>query len=449
MLFNSPTFLFVFLPITLAGFALAGRIGHAWALLWLAGLSVAFYAGNGVAHTLLLLGSIAVNYGLGQHLATHGRSRWLAVGVAGNLALLGWFKYAGFATAALPIGISFYTFTQIAWLVDAAAGRAGRTGPRDYLLFVTWFPHLVAGPLLHHGATVPQFRDPAMVRFTHQGIATGAMLFLTGLFKKVVLADSVAPVADGLFAAGQPAGAFAAWAGVVAYTLQIYFDFSGYSDMALGLSRLFNVRLPVNFDSPYQARSIVDFWRRWHISLSSFLRDYVYIPLGGNRLGRRRRYANLLATMLLAGLWHGAGWTFVAWGAWHGVLLVGNHLWSERFPGPPRFPGLAWAGTLLAVMLGWVLFRAPDFVTALQVYAGMAGLHGAGIVPERSTLAILAVLAGIALVLPNIGRMLRDEAPALSLRWQPGAIWATAGFAMLVGVLLRMGRASPFLYAQF
>ena len=210
-----------------------------------------------------------------------------------------------------------------------------------------------------------------MVRFTHQGVATGAMLFLTGLFKKVVLADSVAPVADGLFAAGQPAGAFAAWAGVVAYTLQIYFDFSGYSDMALGLSRLFNVRLPVNFDSPYQARSIVDFWRRWHISLSSFLRDYVYIPLGGNRLGRRRRYANLLATMLLAGLWHGAGWTFVAWGAWHGVLLVGNHLWSERFPGPPRFPGLAWAAMSFAFSL-----YVGHFGTYDRTYGSLGALAG-------------------------------------------------------------------------
>jgi D-alanyl-lipoteichoic acid acyltransferase DltB (MBOAT superfamily) len=457
MLFNSYLFLFVFLPAVLAGFAVACRFGPRVACGWLVAASVAFYAANGLAFTALLLGSAMVNFVLGQRLAAGG-GRWLLrVAVAGNLALLGWFKYAGFLVGplVLPVGISFFTFTQIGYLVDSARGATGRAGVLHYLLFVTWFPHLVAGPLLHHARTIAQFRDPGTFRLREEAVAVGASVFLIGLFKKVVLADAIAPLADTAFAPGVAAGlgAGGAWAGALAYTLQIYFDFSGYSDMAIGLSRMFNIALPVNFDSPYRASSIIAFWRRWHMSLSGFLRDYVYIPLGGNRHGVLRRYGNLMATMVLAGVWHGAGWNFAAWGAWHGALLVVAHRW-----GWPR--GMAgWALTTLAVMLGWVLFRAPDMAAAGAFYAAMAGLDGVGVAPGVRDGLVLAALSGIALLLPNVRQLMageilalpvRDPAAApMRLRWRPGLVWAGACFVMLALCLLRMTQVSPFLYYQF
>ncbi len=469
MLFNSYAFILLFLPVALAGHALAARNFPRAATPWLALMSLVFYAGNGPAHTALLLASVAVNHRLGRALA-RGAPRWLLpTGVAANLAVLGWFKYAAFAAetlglatipaaavrAALPIGISFYTFTQIAWLADAAAGRAGKASAPDYLLFVTWFPHLVAGPLLHHGETVPQFQRPGF-RPTAESIAVGASVFAIGLFKKIILADEIAPIADDLFAPGgaATAGAATAWAGALAYTFQLYFDFSGYSDMAAGLSCMFGVRLPANFDSPYRATSIIEFWRRWHISLSAFLRAYVYIPLGGNRASRPRQYANLLATMLLAGLWHGAGWTFIAWGALHGALLALNHAWPAR-PLPRPF---AWAATMLAVIAGWVLFRAPDFATAGTIYAAMAGTHGLGPTPAPRALALLPLLTAIVLLLPNMRQWTHPEplllpgptTPApLPIRWRPTLPWAATCFALFLLALLRMSRASPFLYAQF
>jgi D-alanyl-lipoteichoic acid acyltransferase DltB (MBOAT superfamily) len=382
----------------------------------------------------------------------------LAAGVTANLLALGWFKYAGFLVGPilLPVGISFFTFTQIGYLVDRARGEAaedapGWRGALHYLLFVTWFPHLVAGPLLHHRRTIAQLRDPATYRLRHEAVAVGASAFLVGLFKKVVLADAIAPLADAAFAPGAASGlgAAGAWAGAAAYAMQIYFDFSGYSDMAIGLSRMFNVAIPLNFDSPYRACSIVAFWRRWHISLSAFLRDYVYIPLGGNR---RHVGFNLMATMLLAGAWHGAGWNFVAWGVWHGALLVAAHRW-----GWPR--GVAgWAATMLAVLLGWVLFRAPDLAAAGAYYRAMAGLDGLGMAPGVRDLLVLAGLGGIAVGLPNLRQMMagealalpaREGAPAAPLRWRPGVVWAGACAAMLGLSLLRMTEVSPFLYYQF
>ncbi|MCX7384450.1 MAG: MBOAT family protein [Alphaproteobacteria bacterium] len=477
MLFNSYAFILLFLPVALAGHALTARHGTRAACLWLGLMSLGFYAGNGLAHTVLLLGSIAVNYRLGRALALGGPRWLLGAAVAANLLLLGWFKYAVFAAetlgldtgitgaavrAMLPIGISFYTFTQIAWLVDAAGGRAGKAGGAEYLLFVTWFPHLVAGPLLHHGETVPQFQRPATFRPTAEGIAIGASVFAIGLFKKVVLADEIAPAADALFATGaaQSAGFLAAWGGALAYTFQLYFDFSGYSDMAVGLSRMFGVRLPANFDSPYRATSIIEFWRRWHMSLSAFLRAYVYIPLGGNRRGRARQYVNLMATMVLAGLWHGAGWNFVAWGAWHGVLLGLNHAWNARASAAPGRIGrsIGWGATMLAVIAGWVLFRAPDFPSALAIYTAMVGAHGVGFLPPPRALVLIPLMAGIVLLLPNMRQWMEGEALVLpgphgpapvALRWRPNLLWAGVCFALFALALQRMTRVSPFLYAQF
>ena len=471
MLFNSYPFLLAFLPLALAGFVLFGRLGPGAGCLWLTAASLIFYVGNGLAFTALLLASATVNYAIGTALGKRAQAatptRWLLrAGVAGNLLLLGWFKYLFFLAGlfdlaspalhvALPIGISFFTFTQIAYLIDAASGKAEPTGPVAYLLFVTWFPHLVAGPLLHHISTIPQFRDPRTFRLRADSVAIGLTVFCIGLFKKVVLADEIAPTADALFTpeAAAAAGLAVSWTGTLAYTMQIYFDFSGYSDMAIGLSRLFNIHLPANFDSPYQARSIIEFWRRWHMSLSAFLRDYVYIPLGGNRGGAWHQARNVALTMLLAGIWHGAGWTFIAWGAWHATLLVIAHAWRGS-----AIRG-GWPLTLLAVILGWVVFRAPDIATAATVYAGMAGLHGLGALPDARALILIAAMAGIALILPNTRQLMANEtlvlpmrtaAPALlPSRWRPTPYWAAACLAMLTAALLQMTRVSPFLYYQF
>jgi alginate O-acetyltransferase complex protein AlgI len=406
MLFPSYEFIFMFLPITLGGFFLAARAGHQWASAWLAVASLFFYGCWNPRFVLLLLASIAFNYAMGAAIgkaggAPHGR-RLLAAAIAANLLLLGIFKYANFfiSTAnrltgaeipilsiVLPLGISFFTFTQIAFLVDVHRGLAREYNPIHYALFVSYFPHLVAGPILHHQQMMPQFEGPAIYRINAENIAVGLTMFTIGLAKKVLLADNFGEYASPVFDAardGQDVSLMVAWAGALAYSLQLYFDFSGYSDMAVGLSRLFGIHIPLNFDSPYKARNIIEFWRRWHMTLSKFLRDYLYIPLGGNRQGKVRRYVNLLITMLLGGLWHGAGWTFVAWGALHGAYLIVNHGWQalcrRSMPthgGSSRVGGiLGTAVTFLAVVVAWVFFRSENFTAAIRILHGMAGLNG-------------------------------------------------------------------------
>jgi alginate O-acetyltransferase complex protein AlgI len=414
LLFTSGEFLFVFLPVTLlVFFALARFAGRAAAAGWLAVASLIFYGYWRIEHTVLLVLSIAFNYAFGEWiLKARNRSGsssrvLLAVAIAANLATLAYFKYADFflRTAAdlsgadipllgvvLPLGISFFTFTQIAYLVDVHAGKVVERNPIHYALFVTYFPHLIAGPVLHHAEMMPQFRSADIYRPQLRNFVIGLAFLLMGLAKKVLIADSVAPVANMVFGAGAdvPLATSAAWLGVSAYTLQIYFDFSGYSDMAVGLSLLIGVRLPYNFNSPYQAWNITEFWRRWHMTLSRFLRDYLYVPLGGNRHGRARRYVNLMLTMLLGGLWHGASWTFVIWGGLHGAYLVVNHGWQwlrEKMGWQPAASGVAAivgrgvsvAFTLLCVMVGWVFFRAVDAASATGILASMFGLREGGV----------------------------------------------------------------------
>jgi len=336
MLFNSYPFIFLFLPIVLLGYFALGRQGKLAPVIWLALASLAFYAFSGWQFVPLLLASIAFNATVGYLLIARKmraglRLAALIVGVGGDLLVLGIFKYAGFFAAnlnalfstafavniLLPVGISFYSFTQIAFLVDAYRGNVARYALPHYALFVTYFPHLIAGPILHHKDMIPQFEDAK--RPDPHLILCGLIIFGIGLFKKTGLADGIQPLVALAF--GQATPSFdQAWIGALAYTFQLYFDFSGYSDMAIGMSLMFGIFLPLNFDSPYKATSIIEFWRRWHMTLSQFLRDYLYIPLGGNRRGRVLRYLNLMITMLLGGLWHGAAWTFVAWGALHGPI---------------------------------------------------------------------------------------------------------------------------------
>jgi alginate O-acetyltransferase complex protein AlgI len=494
MLFTTAAFLLLFLPVTLAGFFVLGRRSHSAAAAWLFLASLLFYGYWMPAFTLLLLASIAVNFLVGGHVARQVRSgrapvgrRWLVAGLVFNLSLLGYFKYANFfidnlnavlgtdwswGRVILPIGISFYTFTQIAYLVDAYEGKVEETNPVHYGLFVTYFPHLIAGPVLHHAQMMPQFADPAIYRPQAARLIGGMAIFLIGMFKKVVLADGMSPYADAVFrpvdGGAMPLGS-EAWLGAWAYTLQIYFDFSGYSDMAIGLSWLFNVKLPFNFDSPYQARSISDFWRRWHISLSNFLRDYLYIPLGGNRFGSLRRYGNLAATMLLGGLWHGAGWTFVIWGALHGLYLTVNHAFrgwlGERRHGwlqdRAAYRVGSWALTLLAVVFAWVFFRAETLSGAIRMVQAMFGLGASGAeasllwqagLPLTTGMLWGTVLSGVALFAPNSNRigqhLMRElEAPA---SWRPmlagGVVAATA---MLLLVNVARDSVSAFIYFNF
>jgi len=406
MLFNSYVFIFAFLPVVFFGFYAIGRYSHNLALLWLTLASLFFYGWWDVHFVGLLLGSIVCNYGfgylIGQRLSklTGSPKLLLVSAIFANMILLGYFKYANFfvenlnqlagttlfiGEVFLPLGISFFTFTQLAFLVDTYQGKVKEYSFIHYTLFVTYFPHLIAGPVLHHKEMMPQFAKNNTCTINLENVAAGLSIFVLGLTKKVLIADSMADIASPIFDAvssgGQPVF-LESWVGALAYTLQLYFDFSAYSDMAIGLSLMFNVRLPLNFNSPYKATSIIEFWRRWHMTLSRFLRDYLYIPLGGSRHGKSRRYVNLMATMLLGGLWHGAGWTFVIWGGLHGFYLMINHAWrnlTQRmgWGDGGRLSNLA-ASTLtfLAVVVGWVFFRADSFSSAVHLLQGMTGMNG-------------------------------------------------------------------------
>lgn len=410
MLFNSYEFLFLFLPTTLVFFfALSGARRFKAAAAWLALVSIFFYGYWSPRYVVLLLTSILFNFTAGHAILRsrlthrHGRARQLLIlAVAANLAALAYFKYANFFVDSinlvagtgiglpqivLPIGISFFTFTQIAFLVDTYHQKVRESRFIPYTLFVTFFPHLIAGPVLHHAEMMPQFAREETYRFSTRHFLIGTAFLAVGLFKKVVLADGIQPFVGPVFDgdAAYRLTAIEAWGGVLAYTLQLYFDFSGYSDMAIGLSKMVNIDLPLNFNSPYRATNITEFWRRWHMTLSRFLRDYLYIPLGGNRKGPLRRYVNLTLTMLLGGLWHGAGWTFIIWGGLHGLYLVVHQCWQalrERVLGHElsrtTITGRAAATllTFLSVVIAWVFFRATSLDAALRVLEAMLGVNG-------------------------------------------------------------------------
>ena len=420
MLFNSPVFIFIFVPITLLAFFLLNAAGRPLlARGWMVVTSLFFYAYWNPAYLPLLLGSLVVNYAISHfmHGQTERRPRQVLMiaGLVFNLGVLGIFKYANFfvdsfnvsfgtgfslAKIILPLAISFFTFEQIAFIVDTFKGKTKRYNPIDYSLFVVFFPQLIAGPIMHPQEMLPQFAGKRH-RFQTDDFSIGLTLFLIGLGKKVLIADTLgafgSPVFDATLAGATPT-LFEAWGGTLAFTLQLYFDFSGYSDMAIGLGRMIGVHIPLNFNSPYQARNIIDFWQRWHMSLSRWLKEYLYIPLGGNRKGTVRRYLNLMITMLLGGLWHGAGWTFVLWGGLHGIYLVINHGWRnlskrtgltlENRGG--RFLGRAL--TFLAVVVGWTYFRAEDLSAANTLLAGMVGANGVSLPQQLS--GVLAPVRG-------------------------------------------------------
>lgn len=393
MLFNSPVFLFAFLPLVLlivsAILRMAGRRAGVISLI---AASFLFYGWDRPVLMLLLAGSIIVNWMIARYLASTGAGRRkllvLWIGIFANLVVLGYFKYADFFAGmvglhargiVLPLAISFFTFQQIAFLVDTYRGQTGLTGPLNYAASVAFFPHLIAGPLIHYKKIMAQFETRFEVSL--QNFWIGLPLFAIGLAKKCGIADPIASLCDPIYARAVrgPLDVISAWIAAFGYTAQLYFDFSAYSDMAIGLGFMFGIALPINFLSPYKATSAIEFWRRWHITLSKFLRDYLYIPLGGNRLGRERRYLNLMLVMLLGGLWHGAGWTFVVWGGMHGAYLVINHAWRHLVTrnislSVQRALAPVYATvTFLAVVFAWVLFRSADVDTAMHVFTGMFG----------------------------------------------------------------------------
>jgi len=494
MLFNSYAFILGFMPVTLLlfhGLLAAGLARSSIALLAL--LSLGFYGWWNPIYLLLIVPLIVANFALAACIVPRAGRRpraakpLLILGIVLNLATLGYFKYANFfvdnlnavsgldlvlGKVVLPIGISFFTFQKIAFLVDAYRGKVDRLNFIDYALFVTFFPQLIAGPIVHHSEVIRQFRERAAVSMPT--IALGVTIFAIGLAKKVILADTAALYASPRFdavAAGARPDALAAWGAALAYTAQLYFDFSGYSDMAIGAGLLFGIRLPVNFASPYKADSIIDFWRRWHITLSRFLRDYLYVPLGGNRKGPARRYVNLSITMVLGGFWHGAGWTFVIWGALHGFYLVVNHLWralrGRSGHGPESFTalgrGLGQAITFVAVVIAWVFFRSEDVGSAVQMLLAMAGSNGVGrleSVESAGALAVSTLLLAIAWFAPNTQELTGYEGPEgayattpacrpPTLRWQPSAGWAVAVGCLFGIALMLMSKVSEFIYFQF
>ncbi|MEQ1637189.1 MAG: MBOAT family protein [Methylococcales bacterium] len=510
MLFNSYAFIFGFLPIAFAGFYYLSLKRQNLVGLWLLLCSLFFYAWWSPRYVFLLLASILFNFTLGRALARNQqqfRKTLLAFGVGGNLLVLGYYKYAHFLvnilqqwvgfdgqlpSIVLPLGISFFIFTQIAFLVDAYRGEVREANFIHYSLFVTYFPHLIAGPVLHHHEMMPQFANPERFRLHWENLSVGLTLFALGLFKKVVLADGAATFANPLFSSalqGEVLSFWGAWGGALAYTFQLYFDFSGYSDMAIGLSCLFGVKLPCNFNSPYQAVNIIEFWRCWHMTLSRFLRDYLYIPLGGSRKGAIRRYANLLITMILGGLWHGAAWTFIVWGGLHGIYLVINHAWQKLrlFLGQDLTRSSVtgrWLGrclTFLAVVIAWVIFRAENVDAAVNILHAMTGFQGVTLpvswqnilplsliktlqqggitfagVPEYGQGCLILALWALVWFTPNTQQIMCRFSPTLDkvaaisrYQWQP-----TLGNLLVISVVLlyaltEIGKVSDFLYFQF
>ncbi|MGI0489261.1 MBOAT family O-acyltransferase [Pantanalinema rosaneae CENA516] len=521
MLFNSLEFIFLFLPLTLVGFFHLGtRSQYHLALAWLLASAIFFYSWSNPTNVIVLLSSVLLNYGIGAvlneqiHLAIS-KKVTLFIGVLLNLSFLGYFKYANFfiettnslfdtnlyiSKIALPLGISFFTFQQIAYLVDSYRGETkSNYSFLHYATFVTFFPYLLAGPINHHKAIITQFFDRTLYRLNLENITIGITLFSLGLFKKVVLADGVAPYANQVFTAASHQDVsltlFEAWLGALAYTLQLYFDFSGYSDMAIGIAKLFGIQLPINFNSPYKSLSIIEFWRRWHITLSNFLRDYLYIPLGGNRKGEIRRNINLMITMLLGGLWHGAGWSFVLWGGLNGVYLLINHQWRsyrQRIWGQDLNPSPYWSRflsgliTFIAVVIGWVFFRARDMHTAWIMLQGMVrvqGLDFTDLMPnleieieqvediyELDPLMLTLIIGGLLLIvwcLPNTQQWIGEHHLAnhqqqsaitnnakpsqwcKKFYWQPNQFWAVICAILSVIALLNLVKVSEFLYFEF
>jgi D-alanyl-lipoteichoic acid acyltransferase DltB (MBOAT superfamily) len=526
MLFNSYLFILVFLPIAVVGFYAIGSKGaQRMAILWLFLVSLFFYGWWNPVYLWLISASLLFNYTIGvalsKYLHPSLRKCILTGGIAANVVALGYFKYASFIVTnlhvalgtnyhlekiILPLAISFFTFEQIAYVVDVYRGETEQYEFPRYCIFVIFFPQLIAGPIVHHNEMLPQFAKDKTYRLNPENLAVGITIFTIGLFKKVVFADRLAEYATPVFdvaGTGAPLTFFETWFGALAYTFQLYFDFSGYSDLAIGTARMFGILLPLNFHSPYKANNIIEFWRRWHITLSRFLKDYLYVPLGGNRKGEVRRSINIMLTMLLGGLWHGAAWNFALWGTLHGVYLLVNQAWRKLSGSLGRDlkktsmcgRGASWLITFTAVVVGWVFFRAESLDGAINMLRGMSGqqgfalpshylrvlnkifnlgdyVAGLGLVFDNrvfvgggfsvASVGLLVVAALSAWYGPNTQQFMIRYRPALEiyrgeikawrfsgLRWENSRAWALGVALTFALSLFHLTRISEFLYFNF
>lgn len=484
MLFNSYEYILLFLPLTLLIYFSINRAGHYTAAkVWLVLASWFFYSYWNPAYFPLLIASTLVNFSIGTLL---GKSKWappvrrwvLIAGLAFNLGLLGYYKYADFfirdvngVTGSeipllhliLPLGISFFTFQQIAFLVDTYRGESREYRLTNYALFVAFFPQLIAGPIVHHREMMGQFEEADKKRWNSENVARGLFIFMIGLAKKVLIADTFAVWATYGFDTAASLTLLEGWITSLSYSLQLYFDFSGYTDMAIGAALMFNIVLPINFFSPYRSLSIQDFWRRWHMTLGRFLRDYIYIPLGGNRASELATYRNTMITFLLGGLWHGAGWTFVFWGFLHGLALVINRLWQKLGLTMPNW--LAWLITFNFVNAAWVFFRAESWADAIKVLQAMAGLTGTALPASLASSMGWLSTAGVSFQAALLGGNLLTAIPAvivfmivvltlrnsIQLKDSFRAGWLTAAITIILAVasILSLTRVSEFLYFNF
>jgi len=489
MLFNSYEFIFLFLPVTLLVYFGLNRMRLTVASnAWLLFASLVFYSWWNVKYLPLILASILFNYTIGYLIVEHGSLRKQPVskkgififGLVGNLAFLGYFKYMDFFIGnvnalfstnlpllqiVLPLGISFFTITQIAFLVDCYEGLVEDRKLLSYSLFVTFFPHLLAGPILHHKEMMPQFDSVRNKVLNYRNLSHGLFIFFIGLFKKVIVADELSKTVKAGFDVAPSLNMVEAWVASLSYTFQLYFDFSGYSDMAIGVGLMFNIILPVNFNSPYKAANIIDFWKRWHMSLSGFITTYLYSPILScfSTITIAKSMVGIFLAMFIAGIWHGAGWTFILWGACHGGALVVNHLWKRRRLPMPRI--LGWVLTFGFVNATMVVFRGKSMADALKVLKGMVGMNGvlpashpvfafsdlgrgqfwrdllAGVKGTDMTLWTLLVILVLTLTLKNSVQLERNFKPS----------WKTLTFVVIIGfyALANMSKVSEFLYFQF
>ncbi len=514
MLFISPEFLFGFLPVVIALVYLQGALlpSNLLRVGILTFASLFFYGWWNPSYLIIILASIVVNLSIGWALSSDNckslkgcRLFLLIAAIILNLSVLVFYKYSAFLienlntffqtdyeakSRSLPLGISFFTFQQIVFIVEVYKGKIEKIDLARYPIFVTFFPQLIAGPIVHYGEMVPQFTSSRERPELEKMVSIGVLVFVAGLFKKIVLADNLAEYADPVFQYAEEGQAFGTWAaliGMFAYSLQLYFDFSGYSDMAVGLGLLFGIRLPFNFDSPYKASSFIDFWKRWHITLSRFLRDFLYIPLGGNRKGIPRRYANLMVTMLIGGLWHGAGWNFVLWGGIHGLLLSFNHLFRSVFqtkdnPGLGRLSIVKCLLTFLVVSVLWIFFRAETLTGAMHFYQALFfntvpfnegifdllktfsnqtqiwTLHDMGFLNSLQIQSYIGIKATIFVFMSLLLCLLLPSVKSLATRLETNELsnramlkyYALAGFMCAIVCLSSFNtEESPFLYFQF
>ncbi|RJQ24005.1 MAG: MBOAT family protein [Nitrospiraceae bacterium] len=460
MSFNSFEFILLFLPITLIiYFYLNHRKLIVAGRLWLMFISLLFYSFWSFQYVPLILMSVLINYGLGIAIASclHElfKKLWLTAGIVVNVAFLGYFKYTDFFLSnvnallstnhdllhlALPLGISFYTFAQIAYLVDTYKSEVYESSLIDYIIFITFFPRIIAGPIVHHKEIMPQFKNMRSKLLSYKNLSLGLFLFALGLVKKVLIADYFMEWADHGFNNAVALSFMEAWITSLSYTFQIYFDFSGYTDMALGTAMMFNIRLPMNFNSPYKALNIQDFWRRWHITLTRFLRDHIYIPLGGNRVGSYRIYMNFIIVFLIGGLWHGASWMFIIWGAFHGIGITVHRIWQQK--GYKMNKALAWILTFNFINITWIFFRAKKWDDALHILKGMTGLQDIYFFVPRNNFLLFALMSILLLLLAR-------NSNELAMKYKP-VLKVQLAMAVLMTIgIINLTKISTFLYVNF